>query len=237
MIINGSASAFLARYDTELQTWDKFQGADAILGPVEILVPGSSDGTQVWIAGHETDGRSAFLMKFDGSSWRVVTDVFGEGTEIRSLQIFTVTDSHDRTDLIDENRVLMLTGRIVVPDYGTASAALYDGTSLQPFALTTSDGNAGSISRIFTERANFFESSEGNMPLVFVVLIGLVISLALTALIVVAGVIMDRIRKKREGYVPAPTSMYDRGSGLKRVPPAELLESLNKERPGAPRVP
>jgi hypothetical protein len=72
------------------------------------------------------------------------------------------------------------------------------------------------------------------MPLVFVVLIGLAISLGLMLIIVAAGVILDRVRKKREGYVPAPTSMYDRGSGMQRIPPRQLLETLGQGR--TPRV-
>ena len=74
------------------------------------------------------------------------------------------------------------------------------------------------------------------MALGFIVLIGLAISLGLMLLIVVAGLLLDRYRKKREGYIPAPTSMFDRGGGISRVPPGELLEELNKGRPGAPRV-
>lgn len=72
------------------------------------------------------------------------------------------------------------------------------------------------------------------MPLVFVVLIGLAISLGLMLFLVLAGIILDRLRKKREGYTPAPTSMYDRGSGIQRIPPHELLESLGHGRSGAP---
>lgn len=74
------------------------------------------------------------------------------------------------------------------------------------------------------------------MPVGFIVLIALAISLGLMLLIVVAGLALDRYRKKREGYIPAPTSMFDRGSGLQRVPPNELFDSLGKGRPGAPHV-
>lgn len=74
------------------------------------------------------------------------------------------------------------------------------------------------------------------MPLVFVILIGLAIALGLILLLVLAGIILDRLRKKREGYAPAPTSMYDRSSGIHRIPPHELLQSLGKGHPGAPRV-
>lgn len=76
----------------------------------------------------------------------------------------------------------------------------------------------------------------GGLAVGFIVLIALAISLALMLLIVVAGLALDRYRKKREGYVPAPTSMYDRGSGMRRIPPQELLDSLRQGRPGAPHV-
>lgn len=74
------------------------------------------------------------------------------------------------------------------------------------------------------------------MPLVFVILIGLAIALALILLLVLVGIILDRLRKKREGYAPAPTSMYDRGSGMQRIPPRELFRSIGKGRVDAPRV-
>jgi hypothetical protein len=76
----------------------------------------------------------------------------------------------------------------------------------------------------------------GGLAVGFVVLIGLAISLALMLLIVVAGLVLDRYRKKREGYVRAPTSMYSRGGGMQRIPPHELLDSLGKGRSGAPHI-
>ena len=74
------------------------------------------------------------------------------------------------------------------------------------------------------------------MPVGFIVLIGLAISLGLILLLVAAGVLMDRIRKKRDGYVPAPTSMVDRDNGIQRIPPQDLLEGLGRTGPGAPQV-
>lgn len=70
----------------------------------------------------------------------------------------------------------------------------------------------------------------------FIVLIALAISLALMLLIVVAGLLLDRYRKKRDGYIPAPTSMYDRGGGMSRIPPQDLLDSLGNGRSNAPHI-
>lgn len=238
LTVNGSTTTYLVTYTVGAQTWDSYPGADALPGPVDIVNAASSDGKQIWVAGTATNG-SAYLMKYDGTNWKSAGQPFGAGTNIQSLQIFSLTgDGHGSTDLMEAKMSLVLTGRIVVPGFGTASAAVFNGTGLTPFALTTHSSNkAGTISRIFTEKTNFFggENSSG-LPIYAIVLIGLAIALALTLLIVAAGMAMDRIRKKREGYVPAPTSTFDRGSGMQRIPPHELLESLGKGRPGAPHV-
>ncbi|KAK3366910.1 cortical protein marker for cell polarity-domain-containing protein [Lasiosphaeria ovina] len=236
LTVNDTSSTFLAQYDTSKQVWDSYPGSSQLPGPVDVLTVGTSDGSQVWAAGTALNG-SAYLMKYDGSKWQSAGKSLQPGTDIRGLQVFSLTSSHDSTATVDSNQALVLTGSIVLAGFGTASAVIFNGTDFRPYALTTNSGNtAGSISHIFTERNNFFSSSSSQLPLVFVVLIGLGISLALMLLIVLAGLFLDRLRKRREGYVPAPTSMIDRGSGMQRIPPQELLQSLSKGRPGAPHV-
>ncbi|CAN8098640.1 unnamed protein product [Discula destructiva] len=234
--VNGSITS-LVTYSAGASLWDSYPGASAIPGPVNIVAQGSKDGTQIWVTGTATNG-SIFLMKYDGSDWKSAGQPFETGTIILSLQIFSLTSDHAPSDLLDKSMSLMLTGRIVVPGFGTASAALFNGTALTPFALTMNSGNqAGTINKIFTEKTDFFSGENSDeLPIYAIVLIGLAIALGLTLLIVLAGMAMDRLRKKREGYVAAPTSTFDRGSGMQRVPPHELLESLGKGRPGAPTI-
>lgn len=237
LTVNGSTT-FLATYTAGGSNWDVYPGSSVLPGPVDIVNMGSADGKQVWVSGIATNG-SVYLMKYDGSKWISAGQPFGSGTDIQSLQIFSLNgDGHGSSDLLDDQMSLMLTGRIVIPGFGTASAAVFNGTALTPFALTTNSHNQpGTISRVFVEKTDFFSGENGSgLPIYAIVLIGLAIALGLTLLIVAAGMAMDRIRKKQEGYVPAPTSTFDRGTGLNRVPPAELLESLGKGRPGAPHV-
>jgi hypothetical protein len=241
LTVNGSTDTYLAMYNSETQSWDTYPHADKIPGPVEALTLGSSDGEQVWISGNAEDG-SVFIMKYDGSKWLTVPDGVLPESVIRSLQVFSLTEEHDSNDLLPGRQSLVLAGTIVLKGAGTtaavtAAAVIFDGQSFQPYALATSSGNsAGSIARIFSQRQDFFTTGGGNMPLVFVVLIGLAISLGLMLIIVLAGVVYDRIRKQRDGYVPAPSSMADRSSGMRRVPPGELFQSLGRGRNDLPQV-
>ncbi|KAL2266622.1 hypothetical protein VTJ83DRAFT_5974 [Remersonia thermophila] len=239
LTINNTIPTFLARYDATQQSWDVYPGADQLPGPVTALTAGASDGSQIWASSVSSSDGSVHLMKSDGATWRRAGESALEpGTAIRSLQIFSLTSSHDADEFLAEDESLLLTGTIVLAGFGAASAVLYHGgDKFVPFALAgpaAPSSGSGSIARVFSEHGNFFAKSGGKMPLVFVVLIGLAIALGLTLLIVAAGVMLDRIRKKREGYVPAPTSMIDRGSGIARIPPHELLEGLNRH--GAPQV-
>lgn len=236
--VNNTASTFLATYDANRRTWDSFPGASQLPGPVDIVTAASSDASQLWVAGTAPNG-SVFLMKYDGTAWAAAVVGLAAGSHLRGLQMLPLSAPHASSALMDADHALLLTGALQLP--GTASAAAaatFDGTSLAPFALTTGAGNAvGSAAHVFAERGNFFgDSGDGHMPVVFVVLIGLGMSLGLMLLIVVAGLALDRLRKRREGYVPAPTSMYDRGNGMQRIPPHELLEGLGTGRGVVPHV-
>ena len=234
---NSTGQTSLAIYKPDDEAWEAYPGASAIPGPVEAITPGSSDNNQIWVSGTTANDGSVFLMKHDGEEWSTVKHSLGSDTVIRSLQVFTVTESHDESDLLGDKEVLMITGSIELPDFGMASAAIYNGTTFEPYALTTSSSsNPGSIARIFSQKDNFFSAKKHHMALGFIVLIGLAISLGIIILLVAAGIVLDRLRKKREGYTPAPTSMYDRSSGMKRIPPQELLQSLGQGHPGAPHV-
>lgn len=63
-----------------------------------------------------------------------------------------------------------------------------------------------------------------------IVVIALAIALGLIFLIVVFGYLFERYQRRREGYVPAPTSSFDRGNFMSRVPPKELFSSLGQGR-------
>ncbi|KAJ4249393.1 hypothetical protein NW762_012244 [Fusarium torreyae] len=229
-----SNGSYLVSWDANSETWSNFPGSEDIPGPVAVITPASSDYDQLWVAGTSFKDDSVFIMKYDGDQWHTVKPSLTSDTIIRGLQVFSVTEDHNDADLLDKNQVLMLTGSIGIPDFGDASAAIFNGTTYQPYAMTMKAGDGpGTIAGIFSQRDNFFKE-EKHMALGFVVLIGLAIALGLMLLLVLCGIILDRIRKKREGYAPAPTSMYDRGSGMQRIPPHELLESLGHGRGGVP---
>ena len=154
----GGNQTMLATYDTQQQAWSSMDGAssNALPGPVTAFGPAAEDISQFWIAGQGSNG-SSFVVKYDGSQFRAIGDVFSQQTEILSLQVLGLDQNHGSTGFLDDDQILLITGRLVIPGFGNASAAVYNGTTLTPFILaTTADGQPGTVSQLFTEQQNTF---------------------------------------------------------------------------------
>lgn len=230
LISGGNVS--LATFDAKAQTWSAFSGANQIPGPVTTLTAANSDATELWVAGTAING-SAFLMKYVSGTWHSVGDMLGPGTNIRGLQVMQLSKSHASSILISESETLMVTGALNLPNFGNASSAIFNGTTFQPFALTSTVSNSGgSLSQIFSQKQNTFAKKGKKLAKGFIVLIALAIALAIIFLLVIAGYLAERIRRRREGYMPAPTSSFDRSNFMSRVPPQQLFSTLGQGRSG-----
>lgn len=169
----GDNKTTILSFDQSKNEFAEVAGANNLPGPVTALTVATREGDQLWASGSNTDG-TAYLQRFDGSKWTSVdSGLFGAGTDIRGIQVLSLSEDHDSSNLIDRDQDLLLMGQINVTDFGTASGALFNGTTLVPFLLaTTSENTAGSLSSIFVENPNmFFRQSSKlllNFPLIIV---------------------------------------------------------------------
>ena len=68
------------------------------------------------------------------------------------------------------------------------------------------------------------------MAVGFVVLISLACALGCIFALVVLGILVERYRRKHEGYTPAPTTYFDKTSNMGRIPPEHLFGRLGQSR-------
>lgn len=148
-------------YDSSSSQFQQIAGASDLPGTVTALCPASGDGSQIWAAGKASNG-SAFLERFDGSKWLSVGNLFEPGTDIHGIQVLPLTKDHGNTNLIDNKQDLLILGQINITNFGTASGALFNGTALIPFLLSsTSQNTPGSLSQVFVENPQSFFNSGG----------------------------------------------------------------------------
>ncbi|KAF1989747.1 hypothetical protein K402DRAFT_418459 [Aulographum hederae CBS 113979] len=228
---NGTATSMIM-YNVLDRSFTSMNGASNLPGPITTLSTANAEGSMFWVAG--TDGSdTAYLQKYNGTAFiPVAGDALGQGTVIRGLQILTLSDDHDNSDLVPAGEALLVLGQLQLPNFGSAAAALFNGTAFNPFLLSSSSSSqdgVGSLSAAFVQNPNnFFKGGGRNMAAGFVVLIALAIALAITFIVVVLGVIAERIRRKREGYIPITHKMYDKHNNMSRIPPEHLFRDMGQ---------
>jgi hypothetical protein len=232
--LNGKAASIVT-YKADDQSFEAFPDANKIPGAITALALGNSDGSELWVGG-QSDNGGPFLMKYNGNTWESAGEGLTGKTSISGLQVFSLTEDHASHDLLDGDQVLLIVGQLTVDGYGNASAVLFDGENYTPYILSITAANTpGYLSSVFVQKPqNFFTTTDNSLSPGLVVLIALAIALGLTAITVVAGFMAEHWRRKRQGYMPAPTmSLFDRSANLNRLPPEELFSNVNPE-PGYP---
>ena len=243
--LHGNAST-MGVYDARANTYILLPGSNDINnvpGPITAFTATDNTYTSFFAAGVASNG-SAFITKFTSSSssfpnpadgtWTPVISPtqFGSATHIQGVQVMPAKNQHQGTTTVPNNQILMITGLLELQGFGNASAAIFDGTSFAPFALSTmQDGTPGTLRHVFVENQdNLLRSpSSHHLALGLVVLIALAIALGLIFLVVVAGVLAERYRRQREGYVPAPTGIpsYEKNGGnLGNISPERLFNGV-----------
>ena len=161
LTVDGNSSA-IATYTPKQQTWESWTSASDLPGTVTAFTPASVDVSTFWLAGVSKNG-SSYLANYDGSKFQYPGDLFDQGTTIRNLEVLSLTKDHSGVDVLHNDQVLLVTGQLVIPDFGNASAALFNGTELTPFMLSSNaDGQPGSMAQLFYENDNPY-SSEGKL--------------------------------------------------------------------------
>ncbi|EEH16201.2 hypothetical protein PABG_06288 [Paracoccidioides brasiliensis Pb03] len=227
----------LATFDATTRAWSSISGAtsDVIPGPVTALGLAREDGSRFWVAGKSSDG-SPFLVFYDGSKFLVSGSLFEKQSTIYGIQVLGVRKNHLETTTLDKDQVLFISGKLEIPVFGSASGALYNGTTLTPFVLSTKgDGQPGIVTELFSENRNTFRGGRRPHSRGIVILVSFCIALGCVFLIVLIGIILNRIQRRRQGYVVVPRGT-DRRPDLQRIPPEHLLDSLRRRTSGVPVI-
>ncbi|CAZ84439.1 unnamed protein product [Tuber melanosporum] len=242
MNINNTAT-YLAIYDAKASSWRAFKGdITNIPGPVTSIAVNADTIDSIFISGTSANGGAAYVMKLKSDGKFQALTGLGDNTVIRSVQVLELQDGNDSNDFLEDNQVLLVMGSLNLPNFGNVSAATFNGTDWKPLFLTTTTGNRpGTIASLFSQRQQKFSPGGKKLAKGFVILISLAIALGLVFLLVCLGVLASYIRRRREGYVPMPTTPSPGGQSpdmQERLPPSHLFSSIgqNSGRAGVPVV-
>lgn len=235
-------AASLAQYNIDRQSWSTYGGTN-LPGPVTAFVSMKGSNT-FWAAGTASNG-STYLTQVQQRNNQLTLAPLTNGLEadsvIQSLDVLNLQNgqSHGNSRYLDGNQDLLVTGRLNLTGYGAASAALYNGTTFTPFLLSTSlGGSAGSINSVFYSQSNPalagspFRHSNG-----IAILVAFCAALGTIFLIILLGMLINRIQRRRAGYIPVPSVPYqDKNMNINRIPPQSLFGTVGNKHGGPPVI-
>ncbi|KAK6340653.1 hypothetical protein TWF696_008978 [Orbilia brochopaga] len=236
--LNGS-DVHLAQYKHKTSTWTVFANSSQIPGPVTTIFTPTGEENNIYIGGNANG--APFIFRWDGTKWNNLSAGLRPGSIVQAIEVFEIDGVHAENSLLSQNQILMASGNILLDSTSiNSSAAIFDGVSWTPFILTShNDGSSGSLDAFISESKHTFNEGAGKLAVGLVVLVSLAISLALVFLIVVVGVIAAYIRRRREGYMPAPTRVTPIPSAqdmTERVPPDQLFQGVGFSSRGPPHI-
>jgi hypothetical protein len=115
----------------------------------------------------------------------------------------------------------------VLQDFGNASTVMYDGQIWQPLFLTVMENTSGTVNALYSLNSKSFGTliAPSFMKVAYVILISLAIAFGIILLLVLTGLVVSYIRKRRLGYRPAPNRVSEVDM-TETVPPANLLQAM-----------
>lgn len=228
-----STEMYFGQYDFTTSSFQACQSLSSGLpGPVNSFVLNGDGVESVFASGLDTKTNAAYLSHWNNSIWTRLDSVFGTGTVITQLSLLQLTNQHTSNSVLPKDEILMVTGSLVLQQFGTVSAALFDGVNWQPLYLTSNGvGQSGTINAVFSQSTSSFNFLIGKSYLKkgFVVLIALALAVGLILLIILLGFLVSHIRRRRQGYRPAPSRVSEMDM-TGTVPPEYLLREMGNMR-------
>lgn len=102
------------------------------------------------------NGSSSFLAAWNGHIWATQGSDFDGTSAVTQLAMVPLQNQHSAQGMIEGDRMLLLSGSLVVSSFGQASSMLFDGENFIPYiASASTSGSAGYVSGLFNSIANF----------------------------------------------------------------------------------
>ncbi|KZV61437.1 hypothetical protein PENSPDRAFT_658902 [Peniophora sp. CONT] len=231
LALSGSSTpAYVLQFAIDNSTWTALGNSDSLAGPVTAVAVNDLNTTSIFAAGRSSSADTSYLSFYDGSSWTPVASTLG-ASNISQLSMVPLQDGHGANAILQDDRMLMLSGTLDDTSFGQASMALFDGASLIPYMNTAGAGGAqGSMSGLFHSQSTFSFSLRHLLATGIVILISIAIAAGVVFLLVLAGVLWTLFARRDDALgakYADEDDASDRDSAGAQHRPSSLLAHIN----------
>lgn len=193
-----------ASYDFDSSTWTPL---GSLPGPILALAVNNKNASNVYASGYDASSQKPFLSRWDGNAWNEeqASSALLPGTSIQNLAFVPMNKAHGASGAIEEDRMLMASGDVLLSGSGNMSSALYDGAQWHPYLVgSTATGTLGSASSLFWSESNFSFSLRKYLARGLVVLVAMAIATGLILLIILLILLVAFCLRRNESKHAAP---------------------------------
>ncbi|VDB95910.1 unnamed protein product [Peniophora sp. CBMAI 1063] len=231
LALSGSSTpAYVLQFAIDNSTWTALGNSDSLAGPVTAVAVNDLNTTSIFAAGRSSSADTSYLSFYDGSSWTSVASTLG-ASNISQLSMVPLQDGHSANSILQDDRMLMLSGTLDDSSFGQASMALFDGASLIPFMSTAgAGGSQGSMAGLFHSQSTFSFSLRHLLATGIVILISIAIAAGVVFLLVLAGVLWTLFARRDDALgakYAEEDDASDRDSAGAQHRPSSLLAHIN----------
>ncbi|KAN0064481.1 hypothetical protein ACQY0O_002107 [Thecaphora frezii] len=239
LIVAGSVTvnnveAALASYNFDTQVWTTLgsigSNAGQAPGPATAASVDDLNADSIFVAGRTSDDSAPYLVKWDGGQFQAVDggELLGD-SGIAQLTFVPINRAHPSNPVLENNRLLVISGNLLTQSYGRIASVLFDGQSYVPFLKATNlDGSSG-IVRAFSRSTEVLQFPNlHRLAVGLVILISIAIGLGIVFLLVLIGLIWALSHRRPTEQVEVPISgSEDSLVATERKRPSSLLATLN----------
>ncbi|KZV86588.1 hypothetical protein EXIGLDRAFT_774480 [Exidia glandulosa HHB12029] len=227
IVLSDGTASNVASYSVPNTTWTAVGGGQGIPGPVTALEVNNANVSSIFAAGKATDGSSAFLLHYDGSSWKPISTSFSADSTVAQLSMVPLSDTHPENDVIQQDRMLWIAGAMTSSSFGNASSVLFDGANYYPYLSTTSaDGGPGFVSSLFHSFSTFNFNQRKFLATGIVILISIAIAAGIVFLLALIGILWTLFARRDDNSNLGYPVDDDDSSSVHR--PSSLLAHINE---------
>ncbi|KAG6332699.1 hypothetical protein ID866_6390 [Astraeus odoratus] len=217
--------ANVAQFSFSNATWTAIGNPTDIPGPVTAVEVNGGNSSSIFAGGRTNDGSSAFMLFWDGISWSNIGTTLQSSSNISQLLMVPLQNTHSPNGVIESDRMLMVSGSLSDPSFGSASSILFDGEAFIPYITSLSaQGTIGFISALFYSIANFSFAQQNYLATGVVILISISIAAGVVFLVALVGIIWTLL--SRRGDSVAKYDSNDDDDSIQHRP-SSLLEHIN----------
>lgn len=230
--LNNTQTA-LAAWNFDSHTWTSLGSignqAGQAAGPATAASVDDLNMNAIFVAGRSSDGSEPYLAKWDGTSYEPLQSAeLTSDTGIAQLTFVPINKAHKSNSILENNRLLVVSGALKMRSYGNVSSAFFDGQSWTPFLITTGSSGSPGIVRTFSRSTEVLKFPNlKHLAVGLVILISIAIGLGVVFLLVLLGLLVALARRRPNRGVDVPISPSDEMLSTEKKRPSSLLATLN----------